>query len=69
MYLRFTYTRQSSIGTHTITNLGESFNLFWHKYLLSAKGFASSIFPPPYQGDQIGRIFAHWAVIYFGQFF
>jgi hypothetical protein len=21
------------------------------------------------QGDQIGRIFAHWAIVYFGQFF
>jgi hypothetical protein len=23
---------------------------------------------PDTQGDQIGRIFAHWAIIYFGQF-
>jgi hypothetical protein len=21
------------------------------------------------QGDQIGRIFAHWAIVFFGQFF
>jgi hypothetical protein len=24
---------------------------------------------PSNQGDQIGRIFAHWAIVSFGQFF
>jgi hypothetical protein len=27
------------------------------------------IFTPQEQGDQIGRIFAHWVIVHFGQFF
>jgi hypothetical protein len=40
-----------------------------HKFELSKQKYEKVRLFPSNQGDQIGQIFAHWAIIYFGQFF
>jgi hypothetical protein len=39
-----------------------------HKRSNNVKNVTNVTFGPHDQGDQIGRVFAYWALVYFGQF-
>jgi hypothetical protein len=52
---------------HAITEVDAAF--FTSFQVLEAVCSFSVISSPPLQGDQVGRIFAHWVKVYFRQFF